>query len=218
MLSGCFRVQSNWIGWDEQTQPAGSSAAPLIRDRFTWEDVLAAPDDPDAPLSEPVLGVRSVAHAADGDRCRDAARCGQRRVAAVGAAVSRRWTTGHHHQHVGMLSLRVAGKSPDALVFTTLRGQQLRSQNFARRVWAPAVAAASLGPLRLHEMRHTAVSIAVSSGADVLAVARMLGHADPSITLKRYAGLLTQVSTGSERRSERFCGRLVLKKCAHELS
>jgi integrase len=95
-----------------------------------------------------------------------------------------------------MLSLRVAGKSPDDLVFTTLRGQQLRSQNFARRVWAPAVAAAGLGPLRVHELRHTAVSIAVDAGADVLAVARMLGHADPSITLKRYAGLF---DTGIDR-------------------
>jgi site-specific recombinase XerD len=95
-----------------------------------------------------------------------------------------------------MLSLRVEGKSPDALVFTTPHGQQLRSQNFARRIWAPAVRSAGLGPLRVHELRHTAVSIAVASGADVLAVARMLGHADPSITLKRYAGLF---DTGIDR-------------------
>lgn len=88
-----------------------------------------------------------------------------------------------------MIAVRVAGRSRDDRVFTTLRGQQLRSQNFARRVWAPAVAAAGLGPLRVHELRHTAVSLAVASGVDVLAIANMLGHADPSITLRIYAGL-----------------------------
>lgn len=88
-----------------------------------------------------------------------------------------------------MLSVRCAGKSPADRVFTGRGGSQLRSQNFGRRVWAPAVEAAGLGPLRIHELRHTSVSLAVAAGADVLAVARMLGHADPSISLKRYAGL-----------------------------
>ena len=40
-----------------------------------------------------------------------------------------------------------------------------------------------------HDLRHTCASLAVSSGANVLAVPRMLGHKDPSVTLKIYADL-----------------------------
>jgi hypothetical protein len=40
-----------------------------------------------------------------------------------------------------------------------------------------------------HDLRHTAASLAVSAGGNVLALARMLGHEDPSLTLRTYADL-----------------------------
>lgn len=40
-----------------------------------------------------------------------------------------------------------------------------------------------------HDLPHTCASLAVSSGANVLAVSRMLGHKDPSVTLRIYADL-----------------------------
>lgn len=40
-----------------------------------------------------------------------------------------------------------------------------------------------------HELRHTAASLAVSAGANVKAVQRMLGHASAAMTLDVYAGL-----------------------------
>ena len=40
-----------------------------------------------------------------------------------------------------------------------------------------------------HELRHTAASLAVSAGANVKAVQRMLGHASAAMTLDRYADL-----------------------------
>jgi integrase len=40
-----------------------------------------------------------------------------------------------------------------------------------------------------HDLRHTCASLAVSAGANVLAVSRMLGHKDASVTLKVYADL-----------------------------
>jgi hypothetical protein len=43
-----------------------------------------------------------------------------------------------------------------------------------------------------HELRHTAASLAVSAGANVLAVQRMLGHASPAITLNVYADLFDE--------------------------
>jgi len=40
-----------------------------------------------------------------------------------------------------------------------------------------------------HELHHTAASLAVSAGANVKAVQRMLGHASVAMTLDRYADL-----------------------------
>ncbi|ODQ90263.1 hypothetical protein BHQ17_17525 [Mycolicibacterium holsaticum] len=40
-----------------------------------------------------------------------------------------------------------------------------------------------------HDLWHTCASLAVSSGANVLAVSRMLGHKDPSVTMRIYADL-----------------------------
>jgi site-specific recombinase XerC len=40
-----------------------------------------------------------------------------------------------------------------------------------------------------HELRHVAASLAVSAGANVKAVSRMLGHAKASMTLDVYADL-----------------------------
>lgn len=44
-------------------------------------------------------------------------------------------------------------------------------------------------PLTLHDLRHTAASLAISGGATVKAVQRMLGHESPVLTLSTYAGL-----------------------------
>jgi len=43
--------------------------------------------------------------------------------------------------------------------------------------------------LTLHDLRHTAASLAISGGATVKAVQRMLGHESPVLTLSTYAGL-----------------------------
>jgi hypothetical protein len=44
--------------------------------------------------------------------------------------------------------------------------------------------------LTIHDLRHTAASLAVSAGANVKAVQRMLGHASAAMTLDTYADLL----------------------------
>ena len=48
---------------------------------------------------------------------------------------------------------------------------------------------AGLPDLTPDELRHTCASIAISQGANVLAVSRMLGHKDTSITLRIYGHL-----------------------------
>ncbi|MCJ7781226.1 MAG: site-specific integrase [Acidimicrobiia bacterium] len=79
--------------------------------------------------------------------------------------------------------------SSNHLVFTSSTGQPLRSPNFLRRVWRPAVAECALGNLVPHDLRHTAASLAISAGASVKAVQRMLGHSSAQITLDRYTHL-----------------------------
>jgi integrase len=87
------------------------------------------------------------------------------------------------------LAQHLAGKSPDDLVFTAVEGGVLRNRN-ARRAWfnqaAVAIGVPNLTP---HERRHTAASLAVSAGANVKAVQRMLRHASAVMTLDRYADL-----------------------------
>ncbi|MGY1669529.1 tyrosine-type recombinase/integrase [Geodermatophilus sp. SYSU D00710] len=82
------------------------------------------------------------------------------------------------------------GRGPDDLLFTGLRGGGvLRNRIFRRAGFDRAAAAVGLDGLVPHELRHTAASLAVSSGANVKAVQRMLGHASAALTLDTYADL-----------------------------
>jgi integrase len=105
------------------------------------------------------------------------------------------------------------GKSRDDLLFgdgiTFLRPPDVRNG-----WWVRALSEArSLDPtfpsaITRHDLRHTAASLAVSAGANVKAVQRMLGHASAAMTLDVYADLfdddLDAVATALDRaRSER---------------
>lgn len=84
-------------------------------------------------------------------------------------------------------------REPDALVFTAPRGGPLRSSNFARDVWRPAVVASGVpSDLVVHDLRDTAASLAIASGASIKAVQRMLGHASAAMTLDIYGGLFEE--------------------------
>jgi len=49
--------------------------------------------------------------------------------------------------------------------------------------------AVGLDGLTPHDLRHTAASLAIATGANVKSVQRMLGHASAAMTLDVYAGL-----------------------------
>lgn len=79
-----------------------------------------------------------------------------------------------------MLSDQTRGRSPDDPVFYGIRtGTWLRSHVFRNGWFDPAAAAIGIPGLTPHEMRHTAASLAVSSGANVKAVQRILGSRHP---------------------------------------
>ena len=78
----------------------------------------------------------------------------------------------------------------DALVFPDSAGGWMRASNVRRRWWVKALDAAGLPPgFKLHELRHTAASLAIRSGANVKALQNMLGHASAGLTLDRYGHL-----------------------------
>jgi integrase len=100
----------------------------------------------------------------------------------------------------------VAVAAPDEFVFPAARGGPLRHGNFRRRVWEPAVAESGVAEdLVMHDLRDTAASLMIASGASIVAVARALGHADPSVTLRVYAGLYEEdLEVLTDRLEERW--------------
>lgn len=98
------------------------------------------------------------------------------------------------------LSVLMVGKSRDALVFTGERSQVTgEPAPLAVSRWRPRVFDKALARCRaadpdfpeptVHDLRHTAASLAIASGANVKDVQRMLGHASAAMTLDTYAGL-----------------------------
>lgn len=87
------------------------------------------------------------------------------------------------------LAAYIDGRGGDDPLFTSTKGGPLRNSNFRHYVFDPAVNRAHLTPLTPHDLRDTAASLAVASGATVKSVQRMLGHASAAMTLDVYAGL-----------------------------
>jgi integrase len=94
----------------------------------------------------------------------------------------------------------LAPADSDALVFPDSEGGHMRGTNVRRRWWSQAVAAAELYPrkdvdgktvhdFKLHELRHTAASLAIQAGANIKALQNMLGHESAGLTLDRYGHL-----------------------------
>jgi integrase len=80
-----------------------------------------------------------------------------------------------------------AGTSP---VFPGVRsGGPLRNRSFRRYFLDASAVEVGLDGLTPHELRHTCASLAVSAGANVKALQRMLGHSSAKETLDTYADL-----------------------------
>jgi integrase len=103
---------------------------------------------------------------------------------------------------------RLASKpfDPDELVFRSPDGHPIRATLFRRRFWAPAVRDAGLDPFRIHDLRHTAVSLWIAEGANPKHVAVMAGHTSVSVVLDRYGHLYEQGDDELIRRLERRAG------------
>jgi integrase len=74
----------------------------------------------------------------------------------------------------------------DALVFTTPDGQPMPPNNLSRD-WARFIKARNLPPISFHSLRHSHVSMLISSKLDPSVVAHRVGHASPTTTMRIYA-------------------------------
>lgn len=72
-------------------------------------------------------------------------------------------------------------------VFCTGTGEPLNINNVCKRVWYPLLNHLGLNPRPPYQTRHTAATLWLAAGENPLWVAKMLGHTDSSITHKRYA-------------------------------
>lgn len=121
----------------------------------------------------------------------------------------------------------------DALVFPDSEGGHMRGTNVRRRWWADAVAAAQLHPyteknakgepvtvydFKIHELRHTAASLAIQAGAHIKSLQNMLGHESAALTLDRYGHLyesdVEAVGVAINALLTRKCGQNVVTDAA----
>jgi integrase len=99
-------------------------------------------------------------------------------------------TKGHERREVPLprfliedLAQHVEYKSADDLVFMGERGAMMRSGTFRRAALIEAAKVIGIPGFHPHELRHTAASLAIASGADVKVVQQMLGHKSATMTL-----------------------------------
>lgn len=88
------------------------------------------------------------------------------------------------------LEAAVEGKTYEDLVFPGRFGEHQTTPTIRQNSWFDkALLTAELPSMTIHDLRHTTASLAVSAGANVKAVQRMLGHASAAMTLDVYADL-----------------------------
>lgn len=94
---------------------------------------------------------------------------------------------------------------------TAAREREAKAKAAREREGKPAVKGA-LTPvfprITAHALRHTAASLAISSGANVKVVQRMLGHASAAMTLDVYADLFDDDLTGVADKLDETVGKM----------
>lgn len=88
-----------------------------------------------------------------------------------------------------LLEAAMRDKSRESLLLPGEGGGYMQRSHHKAGWFEKAVRAAGIPRVTPHDLRHSAASFAVSAGANVKVVQRMLGHANAAMTLDRYADL-----------------------------
>ncbi len=83
-------------------------------------------------------------------------------------------------------------------VFSTSKGTPMSTHNIHNRSWKPLLKRAGLPrSTRMHDLRHSCITLLLSQGVPVKVVSEMAGHSDVSITLSVYQHLLPDMQSMS---------------------
>lgn len=102
---------------------------------------------------------------------------------------------------------------PDGLVFPTRNGTPVQSPSFTANVFKRALRKADLPDVRIHDLRHTAVSLAIAAGMDPKTSQARAGHASSALHMDTYGHAYPAVDAAaavklSELRADALRGRL----------
>jgi integrase len=100
--------------------------------------------------------------------------------------------------------MRSPHKSPESLVFCSVRGRPLNASNAERRGVQPAAKRTGLSGLGLHVLRHTFGSQLLAAGEDLATVSKLMGHASVSITANVYLHAIQKPLGDSASKLERY--------------
>lgn len=95
--------------------------------------------------------------------------------------------------------LRIGMRDPE-LVFTTEVGTPLNPSNVRNRHFLPILKRAGLPRIRLHDLRHTFVTLLIAAGASAKEVQELARHAQISVTLGTYAHAFAEQKEQAVRR------------------
>jgi integrase len=85
-----------------------------------------------------------------------------------------------------VLALLDLGRPRGVPLFLSPDGCRVNVRNWRRRVFVPAAVSAGLAGMHVHDLRHTAASLMIRSGATVKDVQAALGHKRAAETLDLY--------------------------------
>jgi len=98
----------------------------------------------------------------------------------------------------------------EMFVFTTTTGTPIEPRNY-NRAFKALVASAGLDPLTPHELRHSMSTILMSLGVPPVVVSQLLGHADPSVTLRWYNHVIPESHRAAMDRLDDYMSQLALE-------
>ncbi|MFI6637900.1 tyrosine-type recombinase/integrase [Nonomuraea fuscirosea] len=109
-----------------------------------------------------------------------------------------------HRERQEQLNARAGTRGRESgYVFTTADGAPLRPDYLTGR-FLRLVAASGQPPIRLHDLRHGAATLALAAHTDLKVVQAMLGHASIVLTADTYVSVLPEVAHQAARETARL--------------
>jgi integrase len=97
------------------------------------------------------------------------------------------------HRAAQQAEAAASGAQPSGYVFTNIRGGPF-NPDYLTRLFADLIRTTGLPPVRLHDLRHGAASLALQAGADLKVVQDQLGHSSIVLTADTYVSVLPEVA------------------------